>query len=103
MHVAANAAAIGSGGTQTPGNLFTAAQHPQLKQLAQRINAAAQLHFSSVASMGLPQEHPLNLFRPKAPMLHASWSIQAQAETYTGMCTQKVGTAVPATLRCQRF
>ncbi|MEC7613358.1 MAG: putative 2OG-Fe(II) oxygenase, partial [Pseudomonadota bacterium] len=29
-----------------------------------------------------PQEHPLNLFRPKAPMLHASWSIQAQAETY---------------------
>ncbi|MEC7995257.1 MAG: putative 2OG-Fe(II) oxygenase [Pseudomonadota bacterium] len=69
-------------GTQTPGNLFTAAQHPQLKQLAQRINAAAQLHFASVANMGLPQEHPLNLFRPKAPMLHASWSIQAQAETY---------------------
>lgn len=69
-------------GTQTPGNLFTAAQQPALKQLAQRINTAAQLHFASVANMGLPQEHPLNLFRPKTPMLHASWSIQAQAETY---------------------
>ena len=69
-------------GTQTAGNLFVASRQAAVTQLSQRIDAEAQAYFNQLSALGLPQQHPLNLFRPAQPMLHASWSIKARAETY---------------------
>ncbi len=69
-------------GTQSPGNLFTANRQGAIVQLGRLIERQAQRVFAQVSELNQPQEHPLRMFRPQRPMMHASWSIQAAATTY---------------------
>ena len=69
-------------GTQSPGNLFTANRQGAIVQLGRLIERQAQRVFAQVSELNQPQEHPLRMFRPQRPMMHASWSIQAAAATY---------------------
>ena len=69
-------------GTQSPGNLFNANRRGELAKLSSAIEIQAQRIFTQVGQLNQPQEHPLRMFRPRRPMLHASWSIQAAAATY---------------------
>ena len=69
-------------GTQSPGNLFNANRRGVIAQLSAAIEQQAQRVFAQVDKLDQPQEHPLRMFRPQRPMLHASWSIQAAAATY---------------------
>ena len=48
-------------------------------QLGRLIERQAQRVFAQVSELNQPQEHPLRMFRPQRPMMHASWSIQAAA------------------------
>ena len=69
-------------GTQSPGNLFNANRRGGIAQLSAAIEQQARRIFTQVDKLDQPQEHPLRMFRPHRPMLHASWSIQAAAATY---------------------
>ena len=69
-------------GTQSSGNLFTANRQGGIAQLATSIEQQARRVFAQVSELNQPQEHPLRMFRPRQPMMHASWSIKAAAATH---------------------
>ena len=70
------------GGVQTPGNLLAQSHDPCLIRLRDHIERAADAFFNSTALEALPEPHPLRLYRPKKPMMHASWAIRGTAGTY---------------------
>ena len=69
-------------GIQTPGNLLTQTQQPALRQLKSIIDRAANSFFNSEPLDQLSDAHPLKLFRPRTPFMHASWAIRAQTGTF---------------------
>ena len=70
------------GGTQTPGNLLTQTAEPLLLSLREAIRSTAESFFTSSQLTELPEAHPLRLFRPARPMMHASWAILGTAGTF---------------------
>jgi thioredoxin-like negative regulator of GroEL len=70
------------GGIQTPGNLLRQTQRPALLQLKSVIDHAAQTFFKTGPISKLADAHPLQLFRPRTPLMHASWAIMGEAATY---------------------
>ena len=70
------------GGTQTPGNLLTQTAEPLLLILREAIRSTATSFFTSSQLTELPEAHPLRLFRPARPMMHASWAILGTAGTF---------------------
>jgi uncharacterized protein (TIGR02466 family) len=69
-------------GVQTPGNLLAQSHNPCMISLRQQIERAAQSFFDGSNLEALPEPHPLRLYRPKRPMMHASWAIRGTAGTY---------------------
>ena len=70
------------GGTQTPGNLLTQTAEPLLLSLREAIRSTAASFFTSSQLTELPEAHPLRIFRPALPMMHASWAILGTAGTF---------------------
>ena len=70
------------GGTQTPGNLLTQTADPLLLSLRKAIRSTAASFFTSSQLTELPEAHPLRIFRPALPMMHASWAILGTAGTF---------------------
>ncbi len=96
------------GGTQTPGNLLTQTAEPLLLGLREAIRSTASSFFASSQLTELPEAHPLRLFRPTQPMMHASWAILAKSGTfhrshvhskgwYSGTCYVEVPPAIDDT------
>ncbi|MBM13548.1 MAG: hypothetical protein CME57_03155 [Halieaceae bacterium] len=69
-------------GLQTPGNLLTQTSDTSLMLLKESLDSAASTFFDTARLRHLADAHPLKLFRPKRPMMHASWAILGTASTF---------------------
>ena len=69
-------------GLQTPGNLLTQTANTDLGLLKETVESIAEAFFNSATLRQLADAHPLQLFRPKRPMMHASWAILGTAGTF---------------------
>lgn len=69
-------------GLQTPGNLLNQTSDTALIALRDAINTEANAFFQSAPLEKLAEAHPLRLFRPKKPMMHASWAILGTSSTF---------------------
>ena len=81
-------------GLQTPGNLLTQTANTDLGLLKETVESIAEAFFNSATLRQLADAHPLQLFRPKRPMMHASWAILGTAgPSIAHTFTPKAGTA----------